>query len=124
MPNFNKVIIAGYLTRDPQIKYTPNQTAVCECGIAETEKYKSGEHTCFLDFTIFGKQAESFNKYTSKGSAVLLEGKLKLDSWTANDGTKRNKIKMLVDNFQFLSSGKKQETQETETQPETEDVPF
>ena len=109
MANFNKVLLMGNLTRDPQLSYTPNQTAVVDFGLAVNRKWKSrdGEdrdETCFIDCRAFGRTAENINKYLSKGRQVFVEGRLTFDSWTAQDGTKRSRHRVTVENFQFLGS--------------------
>jgi len=110
MANFNKVLLMGNLTRDPQLSYLPSQTAVVDFGLATNRKYKGQdgsmkEDTCFVDCQAFGKTAENINKYCKKGNPLFVEGRLKFDSWTAQDGTKRSKHRVTVENFQFLSSG-------------------
>ncbi len=110
MPSFNKVILMGNLTRDPQLSYLPSQTAVVDFGLAVNRKWKSKdgqskEEVCFVDCQAFGRTGENINKYMSKGKPIFVEGRLVFDSWTAQDGTKRNKHKVVVENFQFLPSG-------------------
>jgi len=110
MANYNKVILVGNLTRDPQMSYLPSQTPVVELGLAVNRKWKGQngeqrEDTCFIDCTAFGKQAEVINQYMHKGNPILIEGRLQLDTWEAKDGTKRSKHKVVVENFQFLGSG-------------------
>ena len=110
MANFNKILLAGNLTRDPQLSYLPSQTAVVEFGLAVNRTWtgKDGqkkEEACFVDCRAFAKQAETMNKYLKKGSPVLIEGRLKFDSWTAQDGSKRSKHSVFVETFQFLGSG-------------------
>ena len=110
MANYNKVMLMGNLTRDPQLSYTPSQTAVVDFGLAVNRKWKGQdgsqrEETCFVDCTSFGRQAETINKYLSKGRPVFVEGRLTYDSWTGQDGTKRSKLKVTVENFQFLPGG-------------------
>ena len=107
MANFNKVILAGNLTRDPELKYTPNQTAVCEFGMAINRKYKGGdgqqrEDTCFVDCQAWGKTGEVIAQYMVKGKPLLVEGRLSYDSWEGKDGQKRSKLRVTVENFQFL----------------------
>jgi len=107
MANFNRVLLMGNLTRDPQLTYLPSQTAVVDFGLAVNRKWtgKDGEkreETCFVDCTAFGRPAETINKYLSKGRPVFIEGRLTFSSWTAQDGTKRSKLKVTVENFQFL----------------------
>ncbi len=110
MANYNKVILAGNITRDPQLKYLPSQTAVCEFGLAINHRWRSQdgeqrEDTCFIDCSVFGKQAETFNQYMSKGRSVLVEGRLRLDRWEDKDGQKRSKHHVSVQSFQFLGQG-------------------
>lgn len=107
MANFNKVLLMGNLTRDPQLSYLPSQTAVVDFGLAVNRRWtgKDGqtkEEVCFVDCRAFGKPAEIINKYLSKGRAVFVEGRLTFDSWTAQDGSKRSKHRVTVENFQFL----------------------
>ena len=110
MANFNKVMLMGNLTRDPQLSYTPSQTAVVDFGLAINRKYtgKDGQQkdeVCYVDCQAFGKQAETLNKYMSKGRPIFVEGRLRFDSWTAQDGSKRSKHRVTVENFQFLGGG-------------------
>jgi len=107
MANFNKVLLMGNLTRDPQLSYLPSQTAVVDFGLAVNRRWKSREgedrqETCFVDCRAFGVQAENINKYLSKGRPVFIEGRLTFDSWTAQDGTRRSRHRVTVDNCQFL----------------------
>lgn len=109
MANFNKILLMGNLTRDPQLSYLPSQTAVVEFGLAINRKWKSKEgedksETCFIDCRAFGRTAENINKYLRKGRPLFVEGRLTFDSWTAQDGTKRSKHRVTVENFQFLGS--------------------
>ena len=107
MANFNKVLLLGNLTRDPQLSYTPNQTAVVDFGLATNRRWTGQdgtqrEETCFVDCRAFGRLAENINKYLSKGRLIFIEGRLTFDSWTAQDGTKRSRHRVTVQNFQFL----------------------
>ena len=107
MANFNKVILAGNLTRDPQLSYTPNQTAVCEFGMAINRKWRGGdgqqrEDTCFVDCQAWGKTGEIINQYMSKGRPLLVEGRLTYDAWEGKDGQNRSRLRVTVENFQFL----------------------
>lgn len=108
MANFNKVFLMGNLTRDPQLSYTPSQTAVVDFGLAVNRRWKgqdgeSREETCFVDCQAFGRLAENINKYLTKGRPLFVEGRLTFNTWTAQDGTKRSKHRVTVENFQFLS---------------------
>ena len=108
MADVNKVILIGRLTRDPQLKYLPSQTAVCEFGLAVGRKFKAAsgeqrEETNFIDCTVFGKGGEIFNQYMTKGKQVYVEGRLKYDSWEdKSGGGKRSKLTVAVEDFQFL----------------------
>ncbi len=110
MANYNKVIMAGNLMRDPQMSYLPSQTPVVEFGLAINRNWtgqdgQKREETCFVDCRCYGKQAEIFNQYMAKGRSVLIEGRLELDTWEGKDGTRRSKHRILVERFQFLGSG-------------------
>ena len=107
MAGFNKVLLMGNLTRDPQLSYTPSQTAVVDFGLAVNRRWtskggESKEETCFVDCRAFGRQAENINKYLTKGRPVFVEGRLTFDSWTSQDGTKRSRHRVTVETFQFL----------------------
>jgi single-strand DNA-binding protein len=106
---YNKVIMIGNLTRDVELKYLPSGAAIAKSAIATSYKYKGQngeqkEEVCFLDFNVFGKAAEILNQYVKKGSKVMLEGRLVLEQWTAQDGSNRNKHSLRVDEFKFLDS--------------------
>lgn len=108
MASFNKVILLGNLTRDPQLKYLPSQTAVAEFGLACNRKFKSAagedrEEVTFVDITAFGKQAELINQYFTKGKPIFIEGRLKFDSWEDKQGGgKRSRLTVVLENFQFI----------------------
>jgi len=109
MANYNKVILLGNLTRDPQLSYTPNQTAVVDFGLATNRRWtgqdgNAREETCFVDCRAFGRSAENINKYCQKGRPLLVEGRLTFDSWQAQDGSKRSKLRVTVERFQFIGS--------------------
>jgi single-strand DNA-binding protein len=110
MASFNKVLLMGNLTRDPQLKYLPNQTAIAEFGLACNRKFKGQngedrEDVLFVDVTAFGRQAEVINQYCQKGRPLFIEGRLKLDQWEdKNGGGKRSKLTVVVENFQLLGS--------------------
>src|SRR5437764_13916500 len=110
MANFNKIILVGNLTRDPQLKYLPSQMAVVDFGLAVNHKFrtKTGEdreEVCFIDCSCFGKGAEIINQYCQKGRPILVEGRLKYDTWEDKQGGgKRSKHSVVIDNFQLLGS--------------------
>jgi single-strand DNA-binding protein len=143
MANYNKVILLGNLTRDPQLRYLPNSTAVCDFGLAVNRRWrdKDGnqkEEVCFVDISTFGRQAETLNQYMTKGRSLLVEGHLRLDTWTGQDGQKRSKLSVVAENCQFLggrgeqpAGGAPQERSAPSQEaagpaaaaPETDDVP-
>jgi len=110
MASLNKVLLMGNLTRDPEMRYTPNGLPVVDLGLAINRVYYAGEgrerkeETTFVDLTFFGKQAETAGKYLKKGRPIFVEGRLKFDSWTAQDGGKRSKLSVVVERFQFLGA--------------------
>jgi single-strand DNA-binding protein len=109
MANFNKVLLLGNLTRDPELRYLPSQTAVVEFGLAINRRYKGQDgsmkdETCFVDCQAFSKTAENINKYCKKGNPLFVEGRLTFDSWTAQDGSKRSKLRVTVETMQLLGS--------------------
>jgi single-strand DNA-binding protein len=106
MASFNKVILMGNLTRDPEVRYTQGGTAVSEIGLAVNDKRKDAkgewiEETTFVDVTLWGRTAEIAGEYLGKGSSVLIEGRLKLDSWE-KDGQKRSKLRVVAENMRML----------------------
>lgn len=108
MANLNKVLLMGNITRDPELKYMPNQTAVCDFGLAVNRTWTGQdgvkkEEVTFVDCSCFGKTAEILSKYKKKGDPLFVEGRLKLDQWEAQDGSKRSKMRVIVENFQFLN---------------------
>jgi len=107
MASYNRVILVGNLTRDPEIRYTPNGTPVCDLGLAVNERTKnaSGEWSdepVFVDVTLWERTAEIASEYLTKGSPVLIEGRLKLDTWQATDGQKRSKLRVVCQRMQML----------------------
>src|SRR4051812_43323212 len=108
MASFNKVLLMGNLTRDPQLKFTPSNMAVCEFGVACNRKFKTAqgedrEEVTFVDVKAWGKQAEVINQYMNKGKPIFIEGRLKFDSWEdKNGGGKRSKLTVVIENFQFV----------------------
>ena len=107
MASFNKVILMGNLTRDPEMRVTPNGNSICKLGLAVSRAYSTRdgerrEETTFVDIDAFGKQAEVIAKYMRKGRPIMIEGRLKLDQWETSDGQKRSKLGVVLENFQFL----------------------
>jgi len=111
MVSFNRVIIAGNLTRDPETRFIPSGTAVTEFAVAVNFRYKSKasnefkEEVSYFDIVVFGKMGENCAEYLAKGRPVLVEGRLRQRRWE-QDGAKRSKIEILADNVQFLGSGR------------------
>jgi single-strand DNA-binding protein len=112
MSTLNRVFLMGHLTRDPEVRYTPSQTAVGTLGMAINEKYKNKagetvEKTVFVDVDVWGRQAETCAEYLYKGSPVFVEGSLKLDQWTNQQGEKRSKLAVSATRVQFLGAPKR-----------------
>lgn len=111
MASYNRIIMMGNLTRDPEYKQLNSGQAVCRFGVASNRQFKNKQtgtmvqEVCFVDVDVWGPQAESCNQYLQKGRAVLVEGRLKLDSWQDNDGNKRSKHSIVADRVTFLGSG-------------------
>jgi single-strand DNA-binding protein len=109
MASFNKIIIVGYLGRDPEIRYLPDGQAVCNFSVATTEKRKdrSGEPqdiTTWFRITVWGKRAEVANQYLSKGKQIYIEGTLRQEEWTDREGLKRTSLVVNASDFQFLGT--------------------
>lgn len=112
MASFNKVLLMGNLTRNPEIRYTPSGTAVADLGLAVNENFKNKagetvESTCFVDVVVWGRQAETTSEYLHKGSPVFIEGRLQLDQWESQQGEKRSKLRVRAERVQFLGSQSK-----------------
>jgi len=110
MASYNKVLLMGNLTRDPEVRYTPKGTAIANLGLAvnrvyTTEGGEQKEEVTFIDIEVWGRQAETAGQYLSKGRPVFVEGRLKLDSWEDKEsGQKRNKLKVVAERVQFLGA--------------------
>ena len=109
MASFNKVILMGNLTRDPETRVTATGLTICKLGLAVSRSFttKDGERreeTTFVDIDAFGKQAEVITKYFRKGKPILIEGRLKLDQWEPNEGQKRSKMGVVMATFQFVGN--------------------
>ena len=112
MASYNKVILAGNLTRDPELKYTPSGMAIAKIGLAMNRKWKTEtgemkEEVTFVDVDAFGRQAETIGQYLKRGRPILIEGRLKLDQWDDKQtGQKRSRLGVVCESFQFLDSGR------------------
>lgn len=107
MASFNRVVLMGNLTRDPELRYIPSGTAVSDIGLAVNDRVKRGdqwvEEATFVDVTLWGRTAEIANEYLSKGSPVLIEGRLKLDTWE-KEGQKHSKLKVVGERLQMIGA--------------------
>jgi single-strand DNA-binding protein len=129
MANFNKVILAGNLTRDPELRYTPNGKAIAKFGLAinrnwTTETGEKKEEVTFVDIDSFGRQAEVISQYLKKGRPVLVEGRLKLDQWDdKQSGQKRSRLGVVLESFSFLDSGNRGEVGAPSDAPRSRPAP-
>ncbi len=107
MASYNRVILVGNVTRDPELRYIPSGTPVTEIGVAVNDRRKNSngewvDETTFVDVTLWARTAEVACEYLSKGSSVLIEGRLKLDTWENNEGQKRSKLRVVGERMQML----------------------
>jgi single-strand DNA-binding protein len=108
MPHLNKVLLLGHLTRDPELRATPKGASVAQFGLAvnrsfKTETGETREETTFVDLEAWGRQAEAVSRYLGKGSACLVEGRLRLDTWEDKaSGERRSRLRVVAENVQFL----------------------
>ena len=111
MASFNKVILVGNLTRDPELRYTPKGTAVARLGLAVNRQWKTDtgearEEVTFIDIDAFGRQAEVIGQYCKKGRPIMIEGRLKYETWDDKQtNQKRSKLLVVLESFQFLGDG-------------------
>lgn len=114
---YNRVVLVGNLTRDPELRQLPSGQAVCRLNLAVNRQFKNRQtgdmvqEVCYIDIDVWGPQAESSNSYLQKGRQVLVEGRLKLDSWQDNDGNNRSKHSIVADRVVFLASSSQQQDQ-------------
>ncbi len=106
MISFNKVILIGNLTRDPEVRFTPSGTPVANFRIAVNHRYKQGgemkDDVCYIDIVVFGKQAETCGQYLNKGDGVIVDGRLQERRWETDDGQKRSKYEIVAQQVRFL----------------------
>ncbi len=111
MPNFNRVLLMGRLTRDPDLRYTKDGTAVCKFGLAVNRTFGTGdqrkEKSTFVDVTMWQRKAEVVAEYFKKGSPIFIEGRLELDQWESENKEKRSKLYVVAENFEFMERGSK-----------------
>lgn len=111
MASFNRIIIAGNLTRDPEYKQLPSGQGVCRLGLASNRQFKNRQtgtaiqEVCYVDIDVWGPQADSCNKFLQKGRGVLIEGRLKFDTWQDQQGQTRSKHSIVADRVVFLGAG-------------------
>lgn len=123
MPNFNQVILAGHITRDPELRYTPKGAAVVDFGIAINRSWENSngekqDEVTFVDITAWEKRAEVIAEYLKKGDPILVRGRLSTEQWEdKNTGQKRSRLKVILDEFQFLKSGDPNRTQPPKPKP-------
>jgi single-strand DNA-binding protein len=123
MASFNQITLLGNATRDPQFRYLPNQTPVCDFGMACNRKFKTQggedrEEVLFIDCTAFGRQAEIVNEYVTKGKQLLISGRLKYETWDdKNGGGKRSKHGIIVETMQLLGDPRANESEQQDEQP-------
>ncbi len=120
MAGFNKVILIGNLTKNPELRYTPNGTPVTSFGLAVNRRYRQAddlkEEVCYIDIVVFGKQAEHCGQYLSKGNGVIVDGRLQQRRWETEDGQKRSKHEVVAQTVTFLP--KRQESGAEPGQPD------
>lgn len=107
MASFNRIILIGNLTRDPELRYLPSGKGVCTIRLAASERYRTAageqkEEVLFVDAVIFGKQAETASTYLKKGRPVLVEGRLRVRDFEGRDGTKRRAVEIIANRWQFI----------------------
>src|SRR2546430_1859938 len=129
MASFNKVILLGNLTRDPELRYTPSGTPVASFGLAvntqrsapsnagQSNAPERREEVCFVDIVAFGRQAETASEFLSKGRAALIEGRLQWRSWEGQDGQKRSKHEVIAERIQFMPRGREEGMERTNPAP-------
>ena len=109
MANYNKVLLMGNLTRDPEQRFIPSGQAVVGFGIATNRTFTAGgekrEEVTFVDIEAWGQQGELIHRYLKRGNPIFVEGRLKFDSWETKEGEKRSKLRVVLERFQFLGSG-------------------
>jgi len=129
MTSYNRVVLAGRLTRDPELKETEGGIALAKIRMANNERYKNRdgeqvERTCFVDVDAWGKQAETCCRFLSKGSAVLVEGRLQLDQWQGDDGQARSKHFVRADRVEFLDPKPADKADGEAAAVEADNMPF
>jgi single-strand DNA-binding protein len=109
MPNLNRILLMGHLTRDVELKYTATNVAIGSFGLAVNTKGKDKDEVLFLDITAIGKQAEVISQYCKKGSAIFVEGRLRLQKWQDKEGNNKQRMDVVLSGFQFINGAKEKE---------------
>lgn len=109
MASLNKVFLMGNLTREPELRYTPSGSAVCEFGIAVNRRTQDRDEPCFVEIIVWEKQAEACGKFIQKGSPVFIEGRLQYDQWVDKEQKKRSRLRVTAERVQFLDRRDPQE---------------
>ena len=125
MADLNRVFLAGRLTRDPELRYTSGGQAVCDLSLATGRTFvtKTGdkkEEVVYVDVIVWGRQAETAGEYLTKGSPILIEGRLQFDSWETKEGDKRSKLKVLATRIQFLGRARAKDDSEADAEAPSE----
>lgn len=128
MASYNKVLLMGNLTKDPELRYTPQGTAVANLRLAVNRKYRTKdqelkEEVCFITAVVWSKQAETCNQYLHKGSSVFVEGRLQSRSWEDNAGAKRSVIEVRAERVQFMGAPGQPKAQEQTSQTHAQALP-
>ena len=127
MPNLNKVLLMGNITREPELRYTPAGVAVVEFGVAMNRQWKTpdGEQrkeTCFVDVNMWGRRGEVISEYFHKGDPIFIEGRLQLDQWEDREGQKRSKLRVVAENFEFVAQrGERRQQEQREAEKPAEE---
>lgn len=128
MASLNKVFLMGNLTRDPELRYTPQGTAVVNLGLAVNRyfKDKTGQNqkdTCFINVIVWGQMAEVCNQYLHKGRPIIVEGRLQSRNWKDNEGRNRTTIEVISENVQFMPQRVKEESKDIDLGAEPQEIP-
>jgi len=128
MASLNRVLLIGNLTRDPEVRMMSSGRPVCNFGLAMNRSYKDSEgnrkeETTFVDVECFGPRAEAVARFFSKGRPIFVEGRLKLDQWESKEGEKRSALRVVLDNFEFVDSGKSDQSSHEITSPSSPSTP-
>lgn len=125
MPNYNRVIMMGHLTRDPEMRYSQGGMAICKIGLAVNSGWGDKKKVCFIDCTAFDKRAESLEKHFSKGNPIHIEGRLELDQWEDKEsGAKRSKHAILIEQWTFCGGDQGEKKPKPTESEDFDDIPF